>query len=130
MSADIKQFSTRTEFNQPAWDWLCSRLYYLPGKFDEAAAFTRLAELVARLDSQYQARGNTLFYMATPPSMFGLISGNLEHAGFMRSSSGWKRIIVEKPFGTDLSSAISLNRELLQYWSEDQIYRIDHYLGK
>ena len=68
--------------------------------------------------------------MATPPSVFGLISDNLEKAGFKTSSAGWKRIIVEKPFGNDLPSAIALNREILKYWTEDQIYRIDHYLGK
>jgi glucose-6-phosphate 1-dehydrogenase len=130
MSADIEHFSTRAEFDRPAWDGLCSRLYYIAGRFDDPAAFGRLADFVAQLDRQYRTRGNTLFYMATPPSLFGLISGNLQRAGFMDSSPGWKRIIVEKPFGTDLSSAVALNRELLQYWPEDRIYRIDHYLGK
>ena len=130
MSNDIKQFSTRKEFDTKTWDWLCSRLYYTQGKFDDNAAFARLAELVSKLDQQYQARGNVLFYMATPPSVFGLISDHLEKAGFKTSSAGWKRIIVEKPFGTDLPSAIALNREILKYWTEDQIYRIDHYLGK
>jgi glucose-6-phosphate 1-dehydrogenase len=130
MSADIKQFSTRKEFDAQAWDWLCSRLYYMPGRFDDNAAFARIAGLVTRLDKEYQARGNVLFYMATPPSMFGLISGNLERAGFKTSSAGWKRIIIEKPFGTDLTSAIALNREILKYWTEEQIFRIDHYLGK
>jgi glucose-6-phosphate 1-dehydrogenase len=130
MSQDIKQFSTRTEFDAQKWDWLCSRLHYMPGKFDDHAAFGRLAELVSKLDQQYQAKGNVLFYMATPPSVFGLISDNLEKAGFKTSSAGWKRIIVEKPFGTDLQSAIALNKEILKYWTESQIYRIDHYLGK
>jgi glucose-6-phosphate 1-dehydrogenase len=130
MSADIRQFSTRREFDTAAWDWLCSRLYYTPGKFDDHAAFSRMAELVETLDRQYHTRGNVLFHMATPPSVFGLISGNLEKAGFKTSSAGWKRIIVEKPFGTDLSSAIALNREILRYWTEQQIFRIDHYLGK
>ena len=130
MSTDIKQFSTRKEFDAKTWDWLCSRLNYMPGKFDDDAAFARLAELVRKLDQQYQARGNVLFYMATPPSVFGLISDKLEKAGFKTSSAGWKRIIVEKPFGTDLPSAIALNREILKYWTENQIYRIDHYLGK
>jgi len=130
MSTDIKQFSTRKEFDAKTWDWLCSRLNYMPGKFDDDAAFARLAELVGKLDQQYQARGNVLFYMATPPSVFGLISDKLEKAGFKTSSAGWKRIIVEKPFGTDLPSAIALNREILKYWTENQIYRIDHYLGK
>ena len=130
MSNDIKQFSTRKELDTKTWDWLCSRLYYMQGKFDDNDAFARLAELVAKLDKQYQARGNVLFYMATPPSVFGLISDNLEKAGFKTSSAGWKRIIVEKPFGTDLPSAVALNREILKYWTESQIYRIDHYLGK
>ena len=130
MSNDIKQFSTRKEFDPKPWDWLCSRLHYMQGKFDDSTAFARLSELVSKLDKQYQASGNVLFYMATPPSVFGLISDNLEKAGFKTSSAGWKRIIVEKPFGNDLPSAIALNREILKYWSEDQIYRIDHYLGK
>jgi glucose-6-phosphate 1-dehydrogenase len=130
MSTDIKSFSTRKEFDAQKWDWLCSRLYYMQGRFDDTAAFANLSGMVAKLDKQYEASGNVLFYMATPPSVFGLISDNLEKAGFKTSSAGWKRIIVEKPFGTDLPSAIALNREILKYWTESQIYRIDHYLGK
>ncbi len=130
MSSDIRQFSTHKKFDVKTWDWLCSRLNYMPGKFGDRAAFLRLAELVAKLDQQYQTRGNVLFYMATPPSVFGLISDNLEQTGFKTSSAGWKRIIVEKPFGADLHSAIELNQEILKYWTEDQVYRIDHYLGK
>jgi glucose-6-phosphate 1-dehydrogenase len=130
MSTDIKTFSTRKEFDAGKWDWLCSRLNYMPGKFDDQTAYAKLSELVLKLDKQYQARGNVLFYMATPPSVFGLISNNLEKAGFKTFTPGWKRIIVEKPFGTDLPSALALNKEILTYWTEDQIYRIDHYLGK
>ena len=70
-----------------------------------------------------------LFYFATPPSCFGLISGHLEKAGF-KQFPGWKRIIVEKPFGVDLPSARELNRQILGYWDESQMYRVDHYLGK
>ena len=130
MSVDIKQFSTRAEWDQKKWDSLCSRLYYTPGKFDEDAAYARLAEIIKTLDSQYKTGGKVLFYMATPPSVFGLISGKLEAAGLNDTSVGWKRIIVEKPFGTDLDSAIALNREILKYWKEEQVFRIDHYLGK
>ena len=131
MSVDIKQFSTRKEFDQKTWDWLCSRLYYMQGKFDDNAAFARLAELVSKLDEQYQAGGNVLFYMATPPSVFGLISrqpreGRLQHL-FRRAGSelSWKN--RSAPI---CRRAIALNREILKYWTEDQIYRIDHYLGK
>ena len=68
--------------------------------------------------------------MATPPSIFGMISDHLDKAGFKKKEKGWIRIIVEKPFGHDLDSAIELNKQLLAHWREDQIYRIDHYLGK
>src|SRR5207244_285860 len=78
---------------------------------------------------QYKTGGNVLFYMATPPSVFGLISANLDKAGF-KKLPGWKRIIVEKPFGTDLPSARQLNKQILSYWEEPQVYRVDHYLGK
>jgi len=133
MSTDIKQFSTRVEFDQKSWDSLCSRLYYTPGSFDDDANFARIAEMVAKVGAEYNTGGNVLFYMATPPSVFGLISSKLEKSGLSAAtgdSGGWRRIIVEKPFGTDLPSAIALNREILKYWKESQIFRIDHYLGK
>jgi glucose-6-phosphate 1-dehydrogenase len=129
MSRDIRTFNTRGEVDAKRWDDLCARLYYTPGKFDDGPAFARLHELVSRLDGQYHAGGNVLFYLATPPSVFGLISGNLDRAGF-KTGPGWRRIIVEKPFGTDLASAQELNRQILSYWNENQIYRVDHYLGK
>ena len=129
MTRDVLSFTTRKEFDAGAWEKLCSRLYYTSGKFDDATAFERLCELVVQLDGQYQAGGNVLFYLATPPSAFGLISGNLHSAGFDRLP-GWKRLVVEKPFGADLRSARELNRQILEYWDESQIYRIDHYLGK
>jgi glucose-6-phosphate 1-dehydrogenase len=129
MTRDIRTFSTRSQFDPAVWERLCLRLYYTHGKFGDEAAFARLRELVGQLDAQYKVGGNVLFYMATPPSVFGLVSGNLEKAGF-KELPGWKRIIVEKPFGTDLSSAKALNRQILSYWDESQIYRVDHYLGK
>jgi glucose-6-phosphate 1-dehydrogenase len=129
MSRDIVTFNTRKDFDAKAWANLRDRLYYISGKFGDEAAFAHLKELVGKLDTQYRARGNVLFYMATPPSVFGLISANLDKAGF-KAGTGWKRIIVEKPFGTDLHSARELNREILSYWNESQIYRVDHYLGK
>ncbi len=129
MARDIRTFNTRGRFDPAVWDQLESRLHYTAGKFDDEAAHKRLRELVVRLDAQYKTAGNILFYMATPPSVFGLVSGHLEQAGF-KNLPGWKRIIVEKPFGTDLASAIELNRQILKFWDESQIYRVDHYLGK
>ena len=129
MNADILKFHTRPEFEKAAWDKLVSRFYYQPGGFADLKAFETLKAKVAELNATHHAQDNVLFYFATAPRFFGMICENLFKAGF-RTAPGWKRIIVEKPFGTDLQSALKLNEEILTHWSEDQIYRVDHYLGK
>jgi glucose-6-phosphate 1-dehydrogenase len=129
MSADIKKFHTRPEFDQKVWDKLVDRFHYVPGGFSDAAVFETLKKDVAKLDAQYDCGGNVLFYFATAPRFFGLICDNMFKAGF-KDGPGWKRIIVEKPFGVNLESARQLNREVLANWDETQIYRVDHYLGK
>jgi glucose-6-phosphate 1-dehydrogenase len=126
---DIKKFHTRHAFDQAAWDDLVGRFHYIPAGFDDLGAYQALKAEVARLDAKYQAGGNVLFYFATAPRFFGLICEQLHKAGF-KDGPGWKRIIVEKPFGTDLASALQLNRDVLTHWHENQIYRVDHYLGK
>jgi glucose-6-phosphate 1-dehydrogenase len=130
LSENIKQFATRKDIDEETWQRLIRQLYYLRGSIDDPTAYTTLADTVNRLDSRYNTRGNILFYLATPPAMFSTITTNLYHAGLNQADSGWRRIIIEKPFGHDLQSALTLNRELLACWDEDQIYRIDHYLGK
>ncbi len=107
-----------------------SDLRYLQADFTDPKAFKKLAELLDWADENHGASGNRLFYLAVPPSGFGQIVRNLESAGLSGDENGWTRIIVEKPFGSDLDSARALNRELLQVFSEDQIFRIDHYVGK
>ena len=129
MSADVRKFHTRKEFDAPAWDDLVSRFHYVPGAFDDSSLYERLKVEVGKLDAQHGAQGNVLFYFATAPRFFGLIGDKLHASGF-KDGSGWKRIIVEKPFGTDLDSALKLNKEVLAHWQENQIYRVDHYLGK
>src|SRR5436305_1650656 len=101
MSNDIRTFNTRNQFDESRWDWLCRRLHYTAGRFDDPATFARLHTLVHRLDAEYHVGGNVLFYMAVPPSLFGPVSAMLGPAGF-KNDAGWQRIIVEKPFGTDL----------------------------
>ncbi|MGE3809473.1 MAG: glucose-6-phosphate dehydrogenase [Gemmataceae bacterium] len=130
MTEDIQVFNTRKGVDPKVWDPFVKNIYYTPGKFDDLNAFQKLRELIDKLDAQLKTKGNILFYMATPPVVFGMISTQLDKAGFKDESKGWRRIIVEKPFGHDLPSALELNREILKYWTEDQIYRIDHYLGK
>ncbi|MFY9221477.1 MAG: glucose-6-phosphate dehydrogenase, partial [Blastocatellia bacterium] len=114
---------------QEVWDKLVSRFYYMQGEQSNLEHFQTLKKEVANLDSQHNTGGNVLFYFAVAPRFFGMLCDNLYTAGF-QGSTGWKRIIVEKPFGTDLESARKLNREVLAHWDENQIYRIDHYLGK
>ncbi len=125
----IRKFHTRQEFEPATWDKLVSRFHYQNGAFDDLDHFRRLRERVQELDTQYGCRGNVLFYFATAPRFFGTLCDNLKAAGF-QEGPGWKRIIVEKPFGTDLASALKLNEEVLAHWDESQIYRVDHYLGK
>src|SRR5699024_10382803 len=81
------------------------------------------------LEEAYQTEGNRIFYLAMAPEFFGTIANNLNDHG-MKDSGGWTRLVIEKPFGHDLSSAKELNNEIRAAFEEDQIYRIDHYLGK
>ena len=129
MSKDIRQFTTR-DFNEPLWDEFVRNLYYVPGSFDDPNAYQRLAQLLGEVDAKHQTRGNRLFYLAVPPTVFSLIARQLGLAGLAREEQGWSRLIVEKPFGHDRESAHNLNRELQEQWQEHQIWRIDHYLGK
>ena len=130
MSTDIRQFSTRKQFDDEVWGDFVRHLSYSPGTFEDAKTYERIAALVTQLDGEWQTEGNVLYYLAVPPPLFGLISAQLARAGGTAAKRGWRRVIVEKPFGHDLASAIELSRELLEHWREDQIYRIDHYLGK
>jgi len=106
------------------------RLHYLRGDFNEADAFRRLSDLLPKLAESGRRPAQHLFYLATPPSQYETIAMNLGQAGLAQSPTGWTRLIVEKPFGRDLASARSLNARLTSVFQEDQLFRIDHYLGK
>jgi glucose-6-phosphate 1-dehydrogenase len=96
----------------------------------DPASFDRMSEQLDKLETSSQTGGNRLFYLATPPSAFQPISKELGRTGMLQENGAWRRLVVEKPFGTDLASAKELNDALLQLVDEHQIYRIDHYLGK
>jgi glucose-6-phosphate 1-dehydrogenase len=113
------------------WNWLAGRISYLKGDFDDPAAYKKLAQLLSKTDKSHNTGGSYLFYLATPPQVFGTIVRQLGDAGLVREAEGqWRRVIIEKPFGSDLPSAEALNRDILGVLAESQIYRIDHYLGK
>ncbi|MCK4744189.1 MAG: glucose-6-phosphate dehydrogenase [Sulfuriflexus sp.] len=125
----LRGFHTRNEFDEPACDELMSRFHFVPGGLDDPENYKNMKKKVDELNEKFQAKGNVLFYFAMAPRFFGMICDHLYKAGF-QSGEGWRRIIVEKPFGTDLESALELNKAILANWREDQIFRVDHYLGK
>ena len=129
LSAGIRDFTTRDSVDPKVWDPLIARFDYLSGDFADLDSYRRLAERIGAARARYQTGPNLLFYLAIPPVLFSVIGDKLAEAG-LRDGPGWRRLVVEKPFGKDLKSATELNRRLLANWSEDQIYRIDHYLGK
>ncbi|MEH2562747.1 glucose-6-phosphate dehydrogenase [Bradyrhizobium sp. AZCC 2289] len=96
----------------------------------DPASFDALRDRLDRLEAARETGGNRLFYLATPPSGFLPISRELGRTGMLAENGSWRRLVIEKPFGTDLASARTLNNELLKLVDEHQIYRIDHYLGK
>jgi glucose-6-phosphate 1-dehydrogenase len=111
--------------------WLRQRLFYERGDFGDAGLFTRLKERLAGIDSDWGTQGNYLFYLATAPKFFASIIQQLGSSGLSKQENGqWRRVVIEKPFGTDLDSAKALNRDIKGVLQESQIYRIDHYLGK
>ncbi len=129
MSKDIKEFHTRNQFDDAVWGKLVNRFHYQAASFDSVEDFKVLRQKVEVLDKEMGADGNILIYFATAPSFFGLICENLSKAGF-KEGKGWRRIVCEKPFGTDTESARVLNAAVTKHWDESQIFRVDHYLGK
>jgi glucose-6-phosphate 1-dehydrogenase len=120
------------------WSRFAERHSYLVGSYDDPETYRRLAERLEQLDActelgrsaEFGTQGNRLFYLATPPTLFPVIVEQLGRAGLNHSASGWRRIIIEKPYGHDLTSAQRLSEQVHAVFDENQVYRIDHYLGK
>lgn len=131
MYAAVTEHS-RTELVEPIWESFAERLHYFRSSYTDPEAFVGLAECLSELDERYATGGNRLFYMATPPEVFEAIIENLGSADLCRPAHEdcWTRIVIEKPFGTDLESARRLNAQVDSVFEEHQVYRIDHYLGK
>ena len=114
------------------WEQFGRRLHYLSGDSQSADYYTLLGEKLNQLDKEHDTGGRRLFYLAAPPDLYLGIIHRLGQAGLNRSSmtSGWSRIVIEKPVGRDLASARALNQAVVRVFDEHQVYRIDHYLGK
>jgi glucose-6-phosphate 1-dehydrogenase len=129
----VRQFSRcGRQVADRAWKDFGSRLCYRHGQFDDPASYQQVAAELDALDKGRGTAGNRLFYLATPPELFPVITHQLGAAGLNqpKDDGSFVRLVVEKPFGTSLETARELNRDVLSVFRETQVYRIDHYLGK
>jgi glucose-6-phosphate 1-dehydrogenase len=130
LAKSLPKFATR-KVDQAIANKLLGCVAYVQGEPGDAQTYDKIGKALARIERERDTHGNRLFYMATPPTVFAPIGVHLGESGLAREDNGaWRRIIIEKPFGTDLAAARALNEKLLGVLHEDQIFRIDHYLGK
>jgi glucose-6-phosphate 1-dehydrogenase len=115
------------------WPQFAERISFTSGSFDDESAYQRLKQQLEKLDTTHGTQGNRLYYLAVAPEYFSTIIDQLGKAGLVYPSqqdTPWSRVVIEKPFGHDLTSARQLNRDISSVLDESQVYRIDHYLGK
>ena len=130
LGAGAKEFA-RLEWDQKTWNWLAERIFYQPGGYGEAEAHQALEQRLDEISQQFGIGNNRLYYLSIPPEEFAPVIENLGQIKKQHpDKKAWRRIIVEKPFGQDLRSARELNAMLAKYFSESEVFRIDHYLGK
>jgi len=128
---EVTSFLPPEDRGTEAWQWFQEKLHYHRGDFDDPATFVAVGSRLSEIDEYHKTEGNYLFYLATSPKFFAAIVEKLGSVGLSRQENGcWRRVIIEKPFGTDYDSARVLNQQIKAVLNENQIYRIDHYLGK
>jgi glucose-6-phosphate 1-dehydrogenase len=120
----------RTSWNEEVWRRLASNTRFIEGSFDDDNAFDELVRTIEGLRESHGIRGNTAFYLSVPPPLFPPVLKQMQRTGLSDAAQGWRRVVVEKPFGHDLDSALELNRLVDTVFPPRDVYRIDHYLGK
>jgi len=129
MLEGVKEFSEDTKFDEDVWKAFACGIFYVAGDINDAGLYQRLAGKLSEIEQSRQTGGNVLFYLSTQPSQYAPAALGLGKAG-LGKGSGWRRLVVEKPFGHDLESARELSDRLHEVFNESDVYRIDHYLGK
>ncbi|SOD74005.1 glucose-6-phosphate 1-dehydrogenase [Jatrophihabitans sp. GAS493] len=126
------QEHARTPWSEEVWSRVCNNIRFVPGAFDDDEAFDTLKETLDDLCATHGIRGNAAFYLSIPPSMFPIVLKQMERTGMASNelNGGWRRVVVEKPFGHNLESALELNKLVDDVFTAEDVFRIDHYLGK
>jgi glucose-6-phosphate 1-dehydrogenase len=131
VKSGIESYSRIKPTQCDKWATFSQNLFYHQADYDDPAAYKKLGDVLAKIDERVGGGCNCLFYLSTPPLLYPIIVDQLGRAGLAQQNPGnWRRIIIEKPFGHDLSSATELNHQVHEVFHESQVYRIDHYLGK
>lgn len=132
MLAAIQRFSRSQPIDPEVWQFFSERLFYHRSEFDNTEGYRSLSDTLKKLDLNFGTKGNRIYYLSTPPSHFPTIVHNLQTQGLLynETSTKFSRVVMEKPFGHDYPSAIELQKNLMGALREDQLYRIDHWLGK
>jgi glucose-6-phosphate 1-dehydrogenase len=129
MKESVKKFLEDAPFDETVWNSFAQCLFYVPGDLNDPAAYEAIKTKLAEVERSHQTAGNVVFYLSTQPSHYAEVVEQLGAHG-LHHGNGWRRVIIEKPFGHDLESARILNEEIHQVLDESSVYRIDHYLGK
>jgi glucose-6-phosphate 1-dehydrogenase len=133
MRTAVNEFSRGGLKNEAVWEDFARRLYYISGDYQDPGAYLRLKESLTKIDREQSTGGNKILYLSTPPDLYTPVVQQIAAVGLGREdnpSRGPARIVIEKPFGSDLETARKLNRQVHEVFNENQVYRIDHYLGK
>ena len=129
MRESVKKFLEDSPFDEDLWSSFAQGLFYMAGNVDEEKCYVDLKACLDEVSSSRQTGGNILFYLSTQPSQYAPTAEGLGRVG-LNNGAGWRRLVVEKPFGHDLQSAKDLSEKLHEVFREEEVYRIDHYLGK
>ncbi len=132
LARDAAKEHSRTQFRDEVWARLSESILFVPGSFDDNEAFDQLSETLKECQKTHGIGGNAAFYLSIPPPAFPTVLEQMSRTGMAdnKESGGWRRVVVEKPFGHDLESARELNALVDSVFTADHVFRIDHYLGK
>ncbi len=131
LARDAARQNARTPWREEVWERLATSVHFVQGSFDDDDAFDELASALHELEGSHGIGGNAAFYLSIPPAMFPVVLKQMQRTGMAESTGErWRRVVVEKPFGTDLPSSRELNELVDSVFGADDVFRIDHYLGK